>query len=62
MDKNFRDVASYTNDDGMFVFDQFFIGFPSIEGVVEDTFIRQMYSGESLLPYRTAEPLLSLVW
>lgn len=35
--------------------------FPSIEGVVEDRFLRPMYSGESLLPYRTAEPLLAIV-
>jgi hypothetical protein len=34
---------------------------PSIEGVVEDTFLRPMYSGESLLPYRLAEPLEALV-
>jgi hypothetical protein len=34
---------------------------PSIEGVVEDAFLRPMYSGESLLPYRVAEPLLALV-
>jgi hypothetical protein len=34
---------------------------PSVEGVVEDRFLRPMYSGESLLPYRLAEPLLALV-
>ena len=34
---------------------------PSIEGVVEDPFLRPMYSGESLLPYRGADPLLAVV-
>ena len=34
---------------------------PSVEGVVEDAFLRPMYSGESLLPYRVAEPLLALL-
>lgn len=34
---------------------------PSIEGVVENAFLRPMYSGESLLPYRVANPLLALV-
>lgn len=34
---------------------------PSIEGVVEDAFLRPMYSGESLLPFRVADPLLALV-
>lgn len=33
----------------------------SIEGRVEEQFLRPMYSGESLLPYRTAAPLLALV-
>lgn len=36
-------------------------GLPSIEGVVEDQFVRPMYSGENLLPYRIADPLLALV-
>jgi hypothetical protein len=35
--------------------------FPSIEGVVEEQFLRPMYSGETLLPYRTAAPLVALV-
>lgn len=32
-----------------------------IEGVVEAQFLRPMYSGENLLPYRTAAPLLTVI-
>lgn len=31
---------------------------PSLEGVVEDEFLWPLYSGETLLPYRSSEPLL----
>jgi hypothetical protein len=34
---------------------------PSIEGVVESEFVRPVYSGESLLPYRVVEPLLAVI-
>ncbi len=34
---------------------------PSISGVVESMFVRPLYSGETLLPYRNAEPLSCLV-
>lgn len=34
---------------------------PSIEAVVEDRFLWPMYSGESLLPFRLADPFLALV-
>ena len=34
---------------------------PSLEGVVETEFVRPVYSGENLLPYRLGEPLLAVV-
>ena len=37
------------------------IDLESIEGVVEEQFLRPLYSGESLLPYRTSEPLLAVI-
>jgi SAM-dependent methyltransferase len=34
---------------------------PSVYGVVETEFVRPIYSGESLLPYRVVDPLLAVV-
>lgn len=34
---------------------------PSIEGVVEERFLRPLYSGETLLPYRNTAPLLGVI-
>ena len=34
---------------------------PSVEGVIEERFLRPLYSGETLLPYRTRPPLLAVV-
>ena len=34
---------------------------PSIEGVVESEFVRPVYSGESLLPYRVVDPLFAVI-
>ncbi len=33
----------------------------SIQGVVESRFLRPMYSGETLLPYRTSTPILAVI-
>jgi len=34
---------------------------PPVEGVVESEFVRPVYSGESLLPYRVVDPLLAVI-
>ncbi len=34
---------------------------PSLEGIIENRFVRPMYSGESLLPYRTSPPLQCII-
>jgi hypothetical protein len=33
----------------------------SIQGVIEERFLRPLYSGETLLPFRTVAPLLAVV-
>jgi hypothetical protein len=37
------------------------IALESIEGVVEERFLRPLYSGETLLPYRNSAPLLAVI-
>jgi hypothetical protein len=34
---------------------------PSVNGVVETEFVRPIYSGENLLPYRVVDPLLGVI-